>query len=116
MKVLILINKVGLGDCIIHLNYIHEISKKYEKPVSILAKENTRAKDLFQDDPHIQEVIRLDRLEDNTGSHDGLNGFIKLIEDIKGKYQLKLIIVEQKLILLKETELMSYGVKIPRII
>ena len=85
MKVLILINKVGLGDCIIHLNYIHEISKKYEKPVSILAKENTRAKDLFQDDPHIKEVIRLDRLEDNTGSHDGLNGFIKLTKDIKKK-------------------------------
>ena len=81
MKVLILINKVGLGDCIIHLNYIHEISKKYEKPVSILAKENTRAKDLFQDDPHIKEVITLDRLEDETGSHDGFNGFIKLIKD-----------------------------------
>ena len=30
MKVLILINKVGLGDCIIHINYIHEISKKYD--------------------------------------------------------------------------------------
>ena len=85
MKVLILINKVGLGDCIIHLNYIHEISKKYEKPVSILAKENTRAKDLFQDDPHIKEVITLDRLKDETGSHDGLNGFIKLIKDIKEK-------------------------------
>ena len=85
MKVLILINKVGLGDCIIHLNYIHEISKKYEKPVSILAKENTRAKDLFQDDPHITEVITLDRLENNTGSHDGLNGFIKLVKDITSK-------------------------------
>jgi len=85
MKVLILINKVGLGDCVIHLNYIHEISKKYKKPVSVLAKENTRAKDLFQDDPHIKEVITLDRLEDETGSHDGLNGFIKLIKDIKEK-------------------------------
>ena len=62
MKVLILINKVGLGDCIIHINYIHEISKKYGKPVSILAKENTRAKDLFLDDPHVSEVITLDRL------------------------------------------------------
>ena len=75
MKVLILINKVGLGDCIIHINYIHEISKKYGKPVSILAKENTRAKDLFLDDPHISEVITLDRLNDNTGYHDGINGF-----------------------------------------
>ena len=85
MKVLILINKVGLGDCIIHLNYIHEISKKYEKQVSILAKENTRAIDLFQDDPHIKEVITLDRLEDGTGSHDGLKGFIKLIQDVNEK-------------------------------
>ena len=85
MKVLILINKVGLGDCIIHINYIHEISKKYGKPVSILAKENTRAKDLFLDDPHISEVITLDRLNDNTGCHDGLNGFFKLVKDIKEK-------------------------------
>ena len=75
MKVLILINKVGLGDCIIHTNYIHEISKNYEKPVSILAKENTRAIDLFLDDPHIDEVIILDRLNNNSGNHDGLSGF-----------------------------------------
>ena len=85
MKVLILINKVGLGDCIIHINYIHEISKKYGKPVSILAKENTRAKDLFLDDPHIDEVIILDRLNDNSGNHDGLSGFFKLARDIKEK-------------------------------
>ena len=85
MKVLILINKVGLGDCIIHINYIHEISKKYRKPVSILAKENTKAKDLFADDPHIDEVITLDRLTDNSGSHDGLSGFFKLTKKIKEK-------------------------------
>ena len=85
MKVLILINKVGLGDCIIHLNYIHEISKRYGKPVSILAKENTRAKELLRDDPYINEVITLDRLENNNGSHDGFNGFIKLAKEIKKK-------------------------------
>ena len=85
MKVLIIINKVGLGDCIIHVNYIHEISKKYGKPISILAKGNTRAKDLFLDDPHISEVITLDRLNDNTGYHDGINGFFRLAKDIKEK-------------------------------
>ena len=85
MKVLILINKVGLGDCIIHINYIHEISKKYGKPVSILAKANTKAKDLFGDDPYIDEVITLERLTDNSGSHDRLSGFFKLARDIKEK-------------------------------
>ena len=85
MKVLILINKVGLGDCIIHVNYIHEISKKYGKPVTILAKTNTKAKDLFEDDPYIDEVITLDRLTDSSGSHDGLSGFFKLARDIKEK-------------------------------
>ena len=85
MKVLILINKVGLGDCIIHINYIHEISKKYGKPVSILAKANTKAKDLFGDDPYIEEVITLERLTDNSGSHDRLSGFFKLAKDIKKK-------------------------------
>ena len=85
MKVLILINKVGLGDCIIHINYIHEISKKYGKPVSILAKANTKAKYLFGDDPYIEEVITLERLTDNSGSHDRLSGFFKLAKDIKEK-------------------------------
>ena len=85
MKVLILINKKGLGDCIIHVNYIHEISKKYGKPVSILAKENTRAKDLFWDDPYINEVITLYRLNDKSGIHDGLKGFFKLAQEIKVK-------------------------------
>ena len=74
---------MGLGDCILHINYIHEISKKYGKPVSILVKENTKAKDLFEDDPYIDKVITLDRLTDNSGSHDGLNGFFKLAKDIK---------------------------------
>ena len=83
MKVLILINKVGLGDCIIHVNYIHEISKRYATPVSILAKENTRAENLFADDPYIDEVITLDRLNDSSGSHDGLSGFFRLVRDIK---------------------------------
>ena len=85
MKVLILINKIGLGDCIIHINYIHAISQTYEKPVSILAKENTKAKDLFLDDPHISEVIVLDRLNDNSGNHDGLSGFFNLAKDLKEK-------------------------------
>ena len=52
MKVLVIQPKIGMGDMVIYLNYIHEISKKYQKPVSILAKENSRAKDLLIDDNH----------------------------------------------------------------
>ena len=65
-------------------------TKKYRKTsFHIRPKKITRAKDLFQDDPHIKEVMTLDRLENNTGSHDGLNGFIKLVKDIKEKNLIK---------------------------
>ena len=43
MKVLVIQPKIGMGDMVIYLPYIHAISKKYQTPVSILVKENSRA-------------------------------------------------------------------------
>ena len=60
MKVLVIQPKIGMGDMIIYLPYIHAISKKYKKPVSILVKDNSRAKDLFAEDNHINEIIIAD--------------------------------------------------------
>ena len=85
MKVLVIQPKIGMGDMVIYLPYIHAISKKYQKPISILVKENSRANQLLLDDKHIDEIIILDRTKDNSGSHDGLSGFIKLSKEIKLK-------------------------------
>ena len=52
-------------------------------PVSILVKDNSRAKDLFIDDFNIDEIITLDRTSTKSGSHDGISGFFKLIKILK---------------------------------
>jgi heptosyltransferase-2 len=86
MKVLVIQPKIGMGDMVIYLPYIHAISKKYQTPVSILVKENSRANQLLLDDSHIDKIIILDRSKDNTGSHDGVLGLLKLSKELK-KYQ-----------------------------
>ena len=86
MKVLVIQPKMGMGDMVIYLPYIHAISKKYQIPVSILVKENSRANQLLTDDKHIDEIIILDRSKNNTGTHDGVQGVFKLSKILK-KYQ-----------------------------
>ncbi|MBA1340467.1 MAG: heptosyltransferase-2 [Pelagibacterales bacterium] len=83
MKVLVIQPKIGMGDMIIYLPYIHAISKKYQTPVSILVKENSRANQLLADDRHIDEIIILNRSKNDTGIHDGVPGFFKLSKDLK---------------------------------
>jgi heptosyltransferase II len=83
MKVLVIQPKIGMGDMVIYLPYIHAISKKYQTPVSILVKENSRANELLFNDEHIDEVIILDRSCNNRGNHDGLSGFFKLSKELE---------------------------------
>ena len=85
MKVLVIQPKIGMGDMIIYLPYIHAISKKYKNSLSILVKENSRAKELLDDDEHIKEILFLDRTRDKIGSHDGIIGFFQLVKEIKSK-------------------------------
>ena len=83
MKVLVIQPKIGMGDMVIYLPYIHAISKKYQTPVSILVKENSRASQLLADDKHIDEIIILNRTKNSKGSHDGLFGFLKLSKELR---------------------------------
>ena len=83
MKVLVIQPKIGMGDMVIYLPYIHAISKKYQVPVSILVKENSRANQLLTDDKHINEIIILDRSKNDTGAHDGVPGFFKLSSELR---------------------------------
>jgi heptosyltransferase-2 len=85
MKVLVIQPKIGMGDMILYLPYIHAISRRYQTNVSLLAKDNSRAKELLSDDKHINEIILLDRKKNKSGLHDGVSGFFKLINQIKVK-------------------------------
>ena len=86
MKVLVIQNRMGIGDLIIFLPYIFSISKEYNTPISLLVRENTRAKDLLKDSPYIDEIITLDRDDKNKiGRHHGASGVINLIKDLREK-------------------------------
>ena len=100
MKVLVIQPKIGMGDMVIYLPYIHAISKKYQTAVSILVKENSRANQLLSEDKHIKEILILDRTKNNTGAHDGFSGFLKLSKDLKLKKFDKVFIFNSSLRLL----------------
>jgi heptosyltransferase II len=85
MKVLVIQPKIGMGDMIIYLPYIHAISKNCKNPVSILVKDNSKAKELLADDGHIKEVLFINRNRDGKGSHDGIKGFFQLVKEIRTK-------------------------------
>ena len=67
MKILCINTRKGIGDQVLFTSYIHAISKKFKTPVSLLAKENSKAKDLFADDNHINEIITLEKEMDGIG-------------------------------------------------
>ena len=92
MKVLVIQQRMGIGDMIIFLPYIHAISKKFQSQVSLLVKKNSKAEQLCLDDRHIKEIIYLDRNKNNSGTHDGWLGFFKLLKDIKEKKFYKIFI------------------------
>tara|TARA_X000001036_G_scaffold404541_1_gene411901 strand:+ start:326 stop:1246 length:921 start_codon:yes stop_codon:yes gene_type:complete len=91
MNILIIQPKKGMGDMIIYLPYIHAISKKYNQAVSILVKDNSRAKELLAEDVHIDEIITLKK------EMDGLGGFFKLSRELKKRTFNKVFIFNSSL-------------------
>ena len=85
MKILVIQQRMGIGDMIIFLPYIHAISKKFQSKVSLLVKKNSKAEDLCVDDTHIDEIINLDINKDSSGNHNGWKGFLRLLREIKNK-------------------------------
>ena len=73
-KVLVIIKSPGIGDLCILSKYIQEISKFSSSKVSVLAQQNTRAHEILKNDPHVKEVIELDK-----------KGFFRTIKKIKPK-------------------------------
>ena len=65
---------MGIGDLVILIANIHAISKSINSKVVVLAQENTRAAEILKYDPHVEEVINLDK-----------KGFLNIIKKIKNK-------------------------------
>jgi len=84
MKILVIQNKMGIGDMIIYLPFIEAISKMFNTPVSILVKESSKAKQFLKDNNIINQIIILERNNRlKNGRHDGLSGFYNLVMDLK---------------------------------
>ena len=83
MKVLVIQNRMGIGDMVIFLPFIEAISKKLNTQVSILVKENSKAKEFLNETKSIKEIISLERDNKKKGNHDGFLGTLKLIKEIK---------------------------------
>ena len=93
MKILIIQNRMGIGDMVIFLPYIEAIAKNFEVPVSILVKENSKAIQFLSDNQDIDKIIILNRDNKNrNGRHDGITGFFNLIKDLK-KYNFDQIFI-----------------------
>ena len=85
MKVLVIQQRMGLGDAVLYLPYILAISKKFNSPVSLLTSKNSKADQLFSGEEKINEIIFLDRKKDKSGTHDGIKGFFNLAKQLKEK-------------------------------
>jgi len=84
MKILVIQNKMGIGDMVIYLPFIEAISKKFNTPVSILVKESSKADQFLKDSNIINKIIILERNKKLKNSrHEGLAGFYNLLGDIK---------------------------------
>ena len=69
---LVIIKSMGIGDLVILKSNIEAISKFINKKVVVLAQANTRAVEILKYDPHVLEVINLDK-----------KGFFNIIKKIK---------------------------------
>ena len=84
MKILVVQNKMGVGDMVIYLPFIKAISKKFNTTVSILVKESSKAEQFLKNNNFIDKIIILER--DNKlkrGRHEGLVGSYNLVKDLE---------------------------------
>ena len=92
MKLLLVQVRSGIGDMILAgLPYIHALSKKFNAKLSLLAKESSKASDLFSEDEHIDEIITLDKKK------DGVGGIFKLSNELKKRNFDKIFIFNSSL-------------------
>jgi heptosyltransferase-2 len=85
MKILAIQNRMGIGDTVIFLPYIKEISKKFNIPVSLLVKKSSKADQFLNHTDYIDKIIHLEQNK-KRGKHGGIIGAIRLAQDLK-KYK-----------------------------
>ena len=92
MKILVVQNRMGIGDTVIFLPFIKALSKKFNSPISLLVKENSKADQYLFQTEYIDKIILLKRETKINDRHDWIFGFFNLIKDIK-KYNFEKVVI-----------------------
>ena len=83
MKILAVQNRMGIGDTVIFLPFIKALSEKFNSPISLLVKENSKADQFLHQTNYIGKILFLERDKNNNNRHSGFFGSYNLIKDIK---------------------------------
>tara|TARA_B100000575_G_C23037856_1_gene597324 strand:+ start:13 stop:975 length:963 start_codon:yes stop_codon:yes gene_type:complete len=92
MKILAVQNRMGIGDTVIFLPFIKALSKKFNSPISLLVKENSKADQFLYQTNYIDKIIFLERDKEKNNRHSGFLGSLNLIKDLK-KYNFDKIVI-----------------------
>ena len=97
MKILAVQNRMGIGDTVIFLPFIKALSEKFNTPISILVKENSKADQFLHQTNYISKILFLERDKKNNNRHSGFFGSLNLVKDIKKHNFDKIIIFNSSL-------------------
>ena len=92
MKILAVQSRMGIGDTVIFLPFIKALSKKFNSPISILVKENSKANQYLHQTKYIDKIVILERDNKTNNKHGGFFGIFKLAKDLK-KYKFDKIFI-----------------------
>ena len=92
MKILAVQNRMGIGDTVIFLPFIKALSEKFNSPISLLVKENSKADQFLYQTKYIDKILFLDRDARKNKKHLGLFDSLDLIKEIK-QYNFDKIII-----------------------
>ena len=83
MKILVVQNRMGIGDTVIFLPFIEAISRKFNTPVSLLVKKSSKADQYIKDTDYLDKLIFLERNNKKDERHNGIMGSIRLAQELK---------------------------------
>ena len=92
MKILAVQSRMGIGDTVIFLPFIKALSKKFNSPINILVKENSKANQYLHQTKYIDKILILERDNKTNNRHSGFFGIFKLANDLK-KYKFDKIFI-----------------------
>ena len=92
MKILAVQSRMGVGDTVIFLPFIKALSEKFNSPISILVKENSKANQYLHQTSYIDKILILERDNKTKNRHGSLFGIFNLAQDLK-KYKFDKIFI-----------------------